>query len=94
MEEEMEAERLCPECRTVMRLGFLVERNSPLSFTTLGEGVYWTPCEEGLIGTRVALKSYACPECGYVTLYVRRLDQDRNIILKAPTRTFSHPREN
>jgi DNA-directed RNA polymerase subunit RPC12/RpoP len=87
-EMEMEAERLCPECRTAMRLGFLVERDSPLSFTTLGEGVYWTPCEEGLIGTRVALKSYACPECGYVTLHLRRLDQDRNTILKAPTRTL------
>lgn len=92
-EDEMEAERLCPECGTVMRLGFLVERNTPLSILTLGEGVYWTPYEEGLIGTRVALKSYACPECGYVTLYVRRLDQDRNTILKASTRTFSYPWE-
>lgn len=85
--EEKEAERFCPECGTAMRLGFLVERNTPLQIITLGEGVYWTPDEGGLIGTRVGLKSYACPECGYVTLYVRRLDQDRNTILQAPTRT-------
>jgi hypothetical protein len=85
--EEMEPERRCPECGTAMRLGFLVERNAPLQIITLGEGVYWTPDEAGLIGTRVALKSYACPECGYITLYVRRLDTDKNTILSAPTKS-------
>jgi hypothetical protein len=85
--EEREPDRFCPECHTAMRLGVLVERNTPLHFITIGEGIYWSPSEVGLIGTRVALKSYACPGCGYVNLYIRRLEKDREIILKAPVKT-------
>ena len=89
--EEAEAERTCPECGADMRLGYLVERNDPLQLLTLGEGVYWTPDEAGVIGSRVALKSYACPGCGRVSLYVRRLEADREIIMKAPKRKRQTP---
>jgi len=80
-----ELEKPCPKCGTVMRCGFIVERNSPLHFWTIGEGIYWSPDEEGVIGSRVAVKAYACPECGYIEHYVRRLEKDREIILRAPT---------
>ena len=63
----------------------MVERDSPLSILTLGQGIYWSPAEEGVIGKRVAVKAYACPECGYIEQYVRRLEQDRETILRAPT---------
>ena len=76
--------KLCPKCGTVMRHGYVVERDSPLSLWTAGQGIYWTPGEGGVIGERVALKAYACPQCGYVEHYVRRLEQDRNTILSAP----------
>lgn len=79
-------ELFCPKCGTIMRIGFLVERNSPLSMDTIGEGIYWCPSEVGLLGYRVALKSYACPECGYVEQYIRRLNVDKRIILSAPTK--------
>jgi len=67
-----------------MREGFLVERDSPLSLWTLGQGIYWTPNEDGVMGERLALRSLACPGCGYVEAYIRRLDEDRGKILKAP----------
>jgi len=76
----------CSKCGATMRVGFLVERNTPFSLDTIGEGVYWTPSEAGLLGDRVALRSYACPECGYVEQYVRRLHIDKRIILSAPTK--------
>ena len=69
-----------------MRVGFIVERESPLSLWTYGSGVYWTPGEAGMIGERVAVKAYACPECGYIEHYIRYLDRDKNTILSAPTR--------
>ena len=78
-------EKICPKCGTVMRAGFMVERDSPLSLWTVGQGIYWTPSEAGMIGERVAVKAYTCPQCGYIEHYVRRLEQDRNIILSAPT---------
>jgi len=74
--------RGCPKCAGVMRRGFVVEANSPITPWTLGEGVYWTPKEEGMIGERVALMAYACPECGYVEHYIRYLERDRKIVLK------------
>jgi len=70
-----------------MRVGFLVERDSPLALWTLGEGIYWTPGEAGMIGERVGVKAYACPQCGYIEHYVRRLEKDRAVILRAPTTT-------
>jgi len=81
------AEKACPKCGSVMRVGFMVERDSPLALWTLGEGIYWTPGEAGVMGDRVAIRAYACPQCGYVEHYVRRLQKDRDVILRAPTTT-------
>jgi len=78
-----EPERLCPGCGEAMRCGYLVETNAPLALLTLGEGIYWTPGEAGLLGERVALKAYMCPGCGYVGLYARWLEKHRAIIEKA-----------
>jgi predicted RNA-binding Zn-ribbon protein involved in translation (DUF1610 family) len=78
-------EKSCPKCGMVMRCGFMVERDSPLAIWTLGQGIYWSPGEEGVIGERVAVRAYACPHCGYIEHYVRRLEQDGEIIQKAPT---------
>jgi predicted RNA-binding Zn-ribbon protein involved in translation (DUF1610 family) len=75
----------CPKCGTIMRAGFIVERESPLSFWTYGSGIYWTPGEAGVIGDRVAVKAYACPQCGYIEHYIRYLDKDKNTLLGAPT---------
>ncbi len=76
-------ERHCPECGEPMRCGYLVEANAPLALLTLGEGVYWTPGEAGLLGERVALKAYACPGCGRIALYARWLEKQRPLIEKA-----------
>ena len=76
----------CPKCGTIMRLGFLVEKNSPFQITTLFEGIYWTYDELGTIGTRIPLKSYACPECGNVEIKIRRLKKNKKKILLAPTK--------
>ena len=78
-------ERNCPRCGTVMRVGFIVEKDSPLSLWTIGSGIYWTPGEAGMIGERVGVKAYACPQCGYIEHYVRYLDRDKKTILGAPT---------
>ena len=64
-----EPERHCPECGSAMRCGYLVETNTPLTLLTLGE--------------RVALKAYACPGCGHIGLYARRMDKQRALIEKA-----------
>ena len=77
-------ERHCPECGEAMRCGYLVETNAPLTLMTLGEGIYWSIDEGGVLGGRVALKAYACPACGHIGLYARRLEKDRAIIEKAP----------
>ena len=66
-------EKNCPKCSTTMLNGFLVERNSPLQGLTLGEGIYWSHDETGVIGSRIGLVAYACPECGYVETYLRRM---------------------
>ena len=79
-------DKKCPKCGTAMRAGFIVERESPLSLWTYGSGVYWTPGEAGMIGERVAVKAYACPQCGYIEHYIRYLDKDKGTILSAPTR--------
>jgi len=78
-------EKNCPKCGTVMRAGFMVERDSPISLWTIGQGIYWTPSEAGVVGDRVAVKAYACPQCGYIEHYARRLEKDINTILSAPT---------
>ena len=70
----------CPECGSAMRCGYLVETNTPLMLLTLGEGIYWTPGEAGLLGERVALKAYACPGCGYIGLYARRMEKQQALI--------------
>ncbi|MBN2334328.1 hypothetical protein JXL21_02130 [Candidatus Bathyarchaeota archaeon] len=76
-------ERHCPECGEAIRCGYLVETNTPLTLMTLGEGIYWSAGEGGMLGDRVALKAYACPGCGHIGLYARRLEKDRAIIEKA-----------
>jgi len=40
-------EKSCPNRGTAMRAGFMVERNSPLSLYTYGQGIYWMPGERG-----------------------------------------------
>ena len=77
----MEAERRCPECGTAMRVGYLVERDPLIEAFVLGREIYWSPDRS----SEVALNAYACPSCGYVCLYVRKLEADRNTILKAST---------
>jgi rubredoxin len=84
VKEQGPPERLCPECGEAMRCGYLVETNTPLTLMTLGERIYWSIGEGGMLGDRVALKAYACPGCGHISLYARRLDKDRAIIEKAP----------
>jgi ribosomal protein S27AE len=86
--EGSSGEKDCPRCGTVMRVGFIVEKDSPLSLWTLGSGIYWTPGEAGVMGERVGVKAYACPQCGYIEHYVRYLDRDKKTILSAPT-TFT-----
>ena len=73
--------------------GFLVERDSPTQTSTYGEGVYWSPEEYGFIGRRVALKAYACPDCGYIEQYVRFLEDDKDKVLRAPTRREEQKRQ-
>ena len=47
-----------------MASGFIIETNVPLDTTTIGEGIYWTGGEWGIVGSRIALKAYACPKFG------------------------------
>jgi len=82
---ESRMEKTCPKCRAIMRYGYVVERNEPLQIATVGEGVYWTPHEAGFIGSRCSLEAPACPQCGYIELYLRRLTEDRHRVLSAPT---------
>ena len=77
--------KTCAKCGAVMHAGYIVERDSPMALWTYGSGVYWTPDEGGTVGTRVAMKAYACPNCGYVEHYIRYLDKDRGTIQSAPT---------
>ena len=76
-----EPERRCPECGTAMRVGYLKERDPLIESIVLGREIYWSPDRS----SEVALNAYACPGCGHVCLYVRRLEADRNTILKAST---------
>jgi len=85
-DETRTEEKACPKCGTIMRSGFMVERDSPLSLWTIGQGIYWTPGEGGLMGERIAIRAYACPQCGYIEHYIRRLEKDRKTILSAPTK--------
>ncbi len=79
------AVKVCPKCSTIMRAGFIIERESPLSLWTYGSGVYWTPDEGGTIGNRIAVKAYACPQCGYIEHYIRYLEKDKATVERAPT---------
>jgi len=63
-------EKNCPRRDTVMRVGFIVEKDSPLSLWAFGSDICWTPGEGGVIGERVGVKAYECPECGYIEHYV------------------------
>ena len=79
---KMEPETRCPECGTAMRVGYLVERNPLMENIVLGREIYWSPDRS----SEVALNAHVCPSCGLVNLYARKLEADRNTILKAPTR--------
>jgi hypothetical protein len=68
-----------------MHAGYIVERDSPMSLWTYGQGVYWTPDEGGTMGSRIALKADACPNCGYVEHYIRYIEKDRGAVERAPT---------
>ena len=78
--------KACPKCNSTMRAGLIVERESPLSLWIYGSGIYRTPDEGGVIGGRLAVKAYACPEYGYIEQYTRYLEKDRSIIQRAPTK--------
>ena len=75
----------CPRCSKLMSPGFIVETNSPIDLGTWGAGVYWTPFEEGTIGTRVPLMAYACSNCGHVEIKIRNL-RKHEIKIKASLR--------
>jgi len=83
VEAEDEPGKQCPECGSPMRCGYMVEADAPLALTTLGEGLYWSPGEGGMLGERVSLKAYACPGCGKIEIYARRLEKERVLIEKA-----------
>ena len=80
--EDEQGERQCPDCGTAMRVGYLVERNPLIEDIVLGREIYWSPDRS----SEVALNAHVCPGCGLVRLYARKLEADRNTILKAPTR--------
>jgi len=80
--EALELERFCPECGTAMRVGYLVERDPLIEALVLGREIYWSPDR----ASEVALNAYACPGCGRVCLYMRKLEADRDTILKASTK--------
>ena len=79
-QSHLATEKICPKCSTSMLPGFLVERNSPLQGLTLGEGVYWSHDETGVIGSRIALVAYACQECGLVESYIRRMSAIKKMV--------------
>ena len=72
-----------------MRAGFIVERESPLSLWIYGSGIYRTPDEGGVIGGRLAVKTYACPEYGYIEQYIRYLEKDRASYRERPQNSHS-----
>ena len=78
-------ERKCPKCDAMMRVGLTVQKDSWDQLLNVGGGVYWAPKESLAVGPWVALSAYCCPGCGYVEQYVRRLKQDKELILSAPT---------
>jgi hypothetical protein len=85
MEEKMQnmgPERPYLECGTAMRMGYLVERDTFLEAAVLVRDIYWSPDRS----SEVTLNACACPDCGRVCLYMRKLEANRDKILKAPTR--------
>ncbi len=74
----------CVKCGAIMRCGYLVEKG-PFKVIPAGLGFYWISMRGGFDALKtVALIAYACPECGFVEQYVRRIEKDRELILKAP----------
>ena len=71
----------CAKCGANMRCGYLVERD-PSEIVPAGLGFYWVPSRGALnVFKTVALKAFACPECGYVEQYVKNIEKDREKIL-------------
>jgi Zn ribbon nucleic-acid-binding protein len=74
----------CVKCGATMRCGYLVEKE-PFEIIPAGLGFYWISMRGGFDTLKtVALIAYACPECGFIEQYVRRIEKDREKILKAP----------
>lgn len=74
----------CAKCGATMRCGYLVERD-PSEIVPAGLGFYWIPTRGALnVFKTVALKAFACPECGYVEQYVKNIEKDREKILLGP----------
>ena len=74
----------CVKFGASMSSGYLVEQD-PDEFIHAGMGLYWIPMRRWFDAFKtVALIAYACPECGYVEQYVRRIEQDREKILLVP----------
>ncbi len=82
--EDNAKEVTCVKCGATMRCGYLVEKG-PFEIVPAGLGFYWISMRGGFDALKtVALMAYACPECGFVEQYVRRIEKDRELILKAP----------
>lgn len=74
----------CAKCGAAMRCGYLVERD-PFEIVPAGLGFHWVPSRGALsVFKTVALKAFACPECGYVEQYVKDVEKDREKILLGP----------
>jgi len=82
--EENARDVTCVKCGATMRCGYLVEKDSPFDILPSGLGFYWISAAGGFAPLKtVALIAYACPECGFIEQYVRRIEKDRKVILKA-----------
>ncbi|MDP2899410.1 MAG: PF20097 family protein [Candidatus Bathyarchaeota archaeon] len=77
-------EQRCPKCGATMRRGYLSE-TSPIRIAEVMERVYWSSDEAGPMGARATTRAYACPDCGYIELFIRRIDKNREIVMKAPS---------
>ena len=80
----MKVKVTCVKCGAIMRGGYLVERDTS-EIVPAGLGFYWIPTRGVLnVFKAVALKAFACPECGYVEQYVKDIEKDREKILLGP----------
>lgn len=78
----------CSECGELMASGYIVEKNTPLDLLTIGEGIYWTSDQFGSLGSRLALKAYACPKCGKIEIKIRYI-KDKPTIKRIRDKQFN-----